>query len=156
MGISVSNLALSYYNKYAFTNSDTYRNNAVDPSEVSQSCYQVSNITGAFSALEMTNSVDLSVIGNLESDAKSLYQMSQLDFSNFHSLCNTDMTGILNNDTDLSGLYTLLARKNLFSNAYLNRLFSDNTSESSAVKSYESYLNSASGSSADSSLDTRA
>ncbi len=156
MGISVYNQALSYYNKYAFTNSDTYRNNAVDPSEVSESCYQVPNITGALSALEMTNSVDLSVIGNLESDAKSLYQMSQLDFSDMSSFCNADITALLNNDADLSGMYALLASKDLLSEAYLDSLSDDSTAESGAVGSYESYLNSKSDSSSDSSLDTLA
>jgi hypothetical protein len=47
MGLTVSNEAVNAYAQYVLQNSETYKNNAVNESEVFSETYNISNLTNA-------------------------------------------------------------------------------------------------------------
>jgi hypothetical protein len=165
MSLTVSNQASNLYQQYAMQNSDTYKNNAVDPSAVSKEDYDVSNMANAMDALESADQVDLYSVGNVDSYASNLYQVSQLsDYSTLTA--NQTVSELLpgsSGDSSLSKIYSLIAPDQQATSEFLQSVEqkeeakaeadinasastaaqTDTGGDASAVDSYKQYLNSA-------------
>ena len=51
MSLTVTSMANNYVNTYNFKNSETYKENAVDETELSKSKYNISSVTNAVDTL---------------------------------------------------------------------------------------------------------
>jgi len=141
MSITVNNLSSFYYNTYALSNSDTYKENAVDSSDVAKESYNVANLTNAFDALANSDTVDFNMIGNVDSYAKNIYTISQLDV--YDTLTSaTSVSDILSNNSDLSGLYEFLGANDLVSKDYYEAVLDEDagTDTTTESQSYSDYL----------------
>jgi hypothetical protein len=138
MGLSVSDSASLYYNMYSFQNSDTYKNNTVDPSSVSKDKYNISNLSNALDALSKEDTSNFSSITNVNNYAKSIYNVSQL--TNYNTISSTSKySDLLSNNTDLSSLYETLGSINILNSGDMESLW--NTYAANATsQTYSSYL----------------
>lgn len=152
MGLTVSNQAVNTYTQYVLQNSDTYKNNSVDESEISSEAYGISNLTNAIDAMENAFSVDLNSVGNVDSYVNTLYEVSQTDVYDLLS-DNSDSSALdlLSGDDDdsLSDIYSLIAPDTEASAAFLESVAANATAEddsssdaesSSDTTSYNTYL----------------
>ncbi len=106
MSLAISSLSKSYYNIYALTNSDTYKQNAADASAVSQSRFNVSNITDALDML--SNESKLSTIGSVASDAKDIYKLSQVKDQGTNDALSNSVVSLFEKGTDMSNFFGIL------------------------------------------------
>jgi hypothetical protein len=102
MSLAVSSIAKSYYNVYALTNSDTYKNNAVDSSAVSKSKYNVADASQAFDMLSSES--NFSTIGSVGSYAKDLFKLSQIKDTGTSEMPTDSVVSLLASDTDMFSL----------------------------------------------------
>lgn len=146
MSLTIYTQANFYYNSYALTNSKTYQENAVDSTKISQDSYHIADMTSALEALDTGDSVDYDFLGNVNSYAKNLYVMSQLNFFDDVSSSAAKISDILSNDRDLSGMYSMMGSSDLISEQYydyiLDNTDSDVEASSDTASSYSDYLNS--------------
>lgn len=147
MSLTVSSLSKSYYNIYALTNSDTYKNNAVDSSAVSKSKYNVADISTAIDMLSSES--NFSTIGSVSGYAKDLYKLSQIDGST--SDVQTDsVVSLLSGDTDLTDMFSILDTSKANTEKVAKALSGSTSSSTSTnnaisaysgiVEAYKSYL----------------
>lgn len=93
MSITVDSMAQSYYNQYSFNNSTASQQNSIDPSTVSKSNYNVSDLSDALQMLSDSNGADL-YTSNLDQYVQSSFEESQL--SQYNAL-----SGMLGNTADI-------------------------------------------------------
>lgn len=142
MSLTVYTQSTFYYNSYVLTGSERYRSNAVDSTKISEDSYNISDMTNALEALDTGDTVDFNFLGNISSYAKNLYSISQWNFFDGLSSSNTKVGDILANDTDLSGIYSMMGSNNLISKQYYTYIL-DNTDADTAEdigSRYSDYL----------------
>lgn len=105
MSLTVSNLSKAYYNIYALTSSDTYKDNEVNSSEVSQSKYNVSDINNALDMLSVES--NFSTLGSVSSYATDMYKLSQVDATS-SSDSTSSLLSLLSGDTDFTNMYSII------------------------------------------------
>jgi len=142
MSLTVYTQSTFYYNSYALINSETYQENAVDSTKISENSYNISNMTNALEALNTGDTVNFNFLGNIKSYAKNLYIMSQLNFFDNLNSSNTKISNILSNDMDLSGMYSMMGSKNLISKQYYDYILENTETETTKdiSSSYSDYL----------------
>jgi hypothetical protein len=133
MSIAVSSLSKTYYNIYALTNTDTYKQNAVDASAVSQAKFNVPDVN---EALEMLSSESkLNTIGSAASYAKDLYKLSQVKDSGTNDALSSSVVSMFAKDTDMSDFFGILdtSRANT---TKVREALGESTSTRNAVTAY--------------------
>lgn len=110
--MNVGNLANEYYNIYNFTNSDTYSNNKVDDSKVSEDAFNISDIGNALEAMADADDVDFSSIGNISNYAGNALKLSQSSFFSDNSSDSPVVRDMISNSSYGSSIYDVLAKKN--------------------------------------------
>ncbi len=143
MSMTVSNQAALSYGAYALKNSKEYEDYAVDSGEVSKECYNISSISNAVEA--MNNALDASgpyTMGKVDSFVRSQLLISQTGiYENLsEKLASYDVDGLLSNDSDLSGMYSLSSASSLISKDAISSILESNGYTASATSSYSSYL----------------
>jgi hypothetical protein len=106
VSIAVSSLSRSYYNIYALTNSDTFKQNAVDASAVSPAKFNVSDIGDALDML--SSETTLGTIGSAASYAKDLYKLSQVKDRGTDDALSSSVVSLFAKDTDMSDFFGIL------------------------------------------------
>lgn len=106
MSLAVSSLSKSYYNIYALTNSDTFKQNAVDSSAVSQARFNVSDINHALDMLSSESK--FSTIGSVASDAKDIYKLSQVKDRGTNDALSNNVVSLFAKDTDMANFFGIL------------------------------------------------
>ncbi len=106
MSLAVSSLSKSYYHIYALTNSDTFKQNAVDTSAVSQARFNVSNITDALDMLSSESK--FSTIGSAANDAKDIYKLTQVKGRGTNNALSNSVVSLFAKDTDMSDFFGIL------------------------------------------------
>ncbi len=147
MSMTVFNQAAISYSNYSLLNSSTYQTYSVDASELSKERYNVSGIRTTFSAMtEATDSANLYSIGKIDSFVKSKFDFSQIGtYEDLNDTINSyGVSSLLNNDSDLSELYSFARITSQLSADYMSSLLESNGYVSSAVSNYTSYLEDAS------------
>ena len=141
MSLTVSNQASLYYNNYTYTNSDSYTENAVNSSAVSKNNYNIENLTNALKTLELNATNDFDSIININNYAKNLFSLSQLDIYEELSSNTTEISNILENNADLSDLYSYFGTNNLVNKAYYQTILGNDPSSAteSTTESYCDY-----------------
>lgn len=138
MSLTVSDQAQYMYNKYTLTNSDTYKDNEIDSSDVSKEKYNVSNLTNALDALDKADSVSFDSIGNIDSYAKNTYKFSQLDnYDSLNDASTSSITRLLSGKADSSDIYKLIENRNTLSADEIESLIGR---DSSTTSQYSTYL----------------
>lgn len=144
MGLTVSGLSSLYYNTYALKSSDTYKNNAVDSSTVSQNEYNVPDIAAAFDSLDTES--DFSSIGSISSYAREVYRLSQIQSKATLDSKSSSILNLLSGDTDLYGVLGSVSAEN---SVKLATALSENSSStdhtesvSDAISTYANTLSS--------------
>jgi hypothetical protein len=91
MGMTVDSMAAAYYSQYNLANSQGSGQNAVDPSDISENNYGISNLSNALDMLSNTENAS-PYISNLDQYVQSSYAFSQLPEYDAMSAMN-DKTG---------------------------------------------------------------
>ena len=143
MGMTVSGDAAYYINSYNLSKSEAAADYSVDSSTVSKSCFNVSDITNAIEALGNTDSISIGLIGKVTDYANNTYSLSQL--SSYSTLKKaaasiSDVSNIITNNTDLSGIYDNLYINVESATEYIESL-TDTTASDTQASAYSSYLN---------------
>jgi len=150
MSIAVSSLSRSYYNIYALTNSDTFKQNAVDASAVSQAKFNVSDINDALDML--SSKTTLGTIGSAASHAKDLYKLSQVKDRGTDDALSSSVVSLFAKDTDMSDFFGILetskANTGKVREALGDSISTRNavTAYSDTVAAYRQYIESTNGS----------
>lgn len=139
MSLTVTSQAAAYYNMYTFENSDTYTENAVDETTVSEDSYNISSLSNAIDAFNKSDSTNIGFIDNVTSYAKNVYETSQLSVYDTLTADNS-VSDILSNNTDLSNLYELSGTYSMSSATYLASLSVASSTETDTSSSISSYL----------------
>ncbi|SDM61484.1 hypothetical protein [Acetanaerobacterium elongatum] len=142
--MTISNLASSYYNNFAFTGSNTYAKYASKTSAVSKNTFNVSNLSTAFASLENASSSGFSTLQNVDTFVKSCFTFSQLDSAEKLSsiISSSGSMKLLSGGNNLSGMYDLLGSELALSTQAVESLFTSSAS-SNAIQSYAKTLNAA-------------
>lgn len=150
MSIAVSSLSRSYYNIYALTNSDTFKQNAVDASAVSQAKFNVSDINDALDML--SSKTTLGTIGSAASHAEDLYKLSQVKDRGTDDALSSSVVSLFAKDTDMSDFFGILetskANTGKVREALGDSISTRNavTAYSDTVAAYRQYIESTNGS----------
>lgn len=104
MSIAVSSLSKSYYNIYALTNGDTYKQNAVDASAVSQARFNVSDVSDALDML--SSKTKLNTVGSAAGYAEDIYKLNQGSGTN--DALSGSVVSLFAKDTDMSSFFGIL------------------------------------------------
>lgn len=140
MSLSVTSQANYAYASYAYTNSASYTENAVDSSEVSEAYYHVSNLSTALETMNSTDTFDLNGIGNLNTYTGDLYKFSQLSvYETLTDSTDVNVSDLLSNSSDLSEITALSTTSSLLSESYLTY---SSSSSSTSLDSYTSSIGS--------------
>ena len=140
MSLTVTSMANNYVNTYNFKNSETYKGNAVDETELSKSKYNISSVTNAVDTLSKINSVSLSSIGNITNYVNDAYKLSQSSCYNDLSNQSSSISDILSNNTDMSKLYGLSSTYSMSSSELNASLKLSALESSNSSSSYSGYL----------------
>ena len=140
MNLSVTNQAALSSLKYDYLKSDSYTENAIDESAVSESDYNISSLTNALDTLSNSNSLDFSGVGNLTGYTKDLYKLSQLgSYDTLTDSTNANVSGLLTNTSKMSDIAALSVSKSLLSADYI-KYTAEAQASSSSIDNYTSYL----------------
>lgn len=133
MSLAVSSLSKSYYNIYALTNSDTYKQNGVDSSAVSQAKYGVSDISDAYEMLSSES--NFSTIGSVAGYAKDIYKLSQVKDSGTNEALSHSVVSLFSGDTDMTDLFSILDTSKA-NTEKVKASLGDSVSSSKAISAY--------------------
>ncbi len=106
MSIAVSSLSKTYYNIYTLTNSDTFRQNAMDVSAVSQAKFNVSDISDALDML--SSETKRGTVGSAASYAKDIYKLSQTKDRGTNDALSSSVVSLFAKDTDMADFFGII------------------------------------------------
>lgn len=138
MSLTVSSLAKEYYNVYALTKSDTFAQNQVDASVVSQEAYDISDLDTAFETLTNASQKDFESLGSVSGYAKSIFQLSQSSVFSKMDESGSILEDLLDGGSDAASIYDAISEQTesmASSVSDVINAYSDSTS------AYRTYLN---------------
>jgi|GEM_PF-6420862 hypothetical protein len=135
MSLTVSNLAKEYYNIYSLTNSEKYKADRVDASEVSKDAFGISDMKSAFEAMADASDTGFASMGSVSGYVDNMFRLSQ---SGIFSRLNHSGSVIrdLLSGHDTSSMYDVLSGEAQNSHT----LSSVINAYSGSVSTYSSYL----------------
>lgn len=143
MSFTISGQASYDYGLYSVTNSSAYQKNKMDPSQISEEYYGVSNLSGALSTLKNEDSISFDSVVDPETSADSLYEASGLkDYGTLrNAVDNSTESRLLSGNTDTSGLDGIGTASGTAERDDMTAALSSKTADHSALGYYRNYLN---------------